>query len=141
MHDNRRKGMPTTFKTGETRADFVERNIDRPFVEETYNGKMRSNEALLVTIERAVDWMLWKRSIIDSHGTCSVDVDSGSFRRDDKIEWSGTFAVMRERKKIGGGSFSATFDPKTERNVVLQEVRAKVYADQRERIEKACAGP
>lgn len=133
--------MPATLKIGETRADFVERNIDRPFVEESYGGKMRSNEALLATIERAVDWMLWKRSIIDSHGTCSIGVDSGSFRRDDKIEWGGTFAVMKERKKVGSGSFSATFDPKTGSHIILQEVRAKVYADQRDRIEKACAGP
>jgi hypothetical protein len=133
--------MPTTFKTGETQADFAERNIGRSFVDESYGGRMRPNESLLATIERTVDWMLWKRSMIDSHGTCMIGVGSGSFRRDDKIEWIGEFAVMKEHKKVGSGSFSATFDPKMSNRLVLQEVRAKVYADQRERIERACAGP
>jgi len=133
--------MPPTFKTGTTQADFEERNIGRSFIEEHYGGRLRPNEAMLSTIERTVDWMLWKRSMINSRGTCSVIVGSGSYRRDDKIEWGGEFNVMMERKRVGGGSFTATFDPKTGNHLVLQEVRAKVYADQRERIETACAGP
>ena len=130
--------MPITTKAGSTAADFSETGIDRQFSERDFGGLMRANESMLAAIEKSVEWALWKRSLLDSHGTCRVAVAGGSFQRGDGIAWNADFAVMKGSTKTGSGSVKAAFDSRPKNVIVLRDVHVKVYADQRERIGRAC---
>ena len=131
--------MPTSIKPGSTAADFAETGLDRKFSERDFGGRLRANESSLAAIEKSIEWMLWKRSLLDSHGTCKVVVANGTFRRDETITWNVDFSVMKGSKKIGKGLVMATLDGKPlESALVLRDVHAKVYADQRDRIAREC---
>ena len=131
--------MEFHFASRNTEADFVENDINRPFKNETYGGRMRLNESFLSTIERSIEWMLWKRSVIDNYRTCHAEITAGKQKWNGVLDWNGEFVIKKGDKNIGKGLFSTRFTGMTSpENFVLKDAALKVYKDERDKIISRC---
>ena len=131
--------MDFHFTSRNTDADFVENDINRPFKNETYGGRLRLNESFLSTIERSIEWMLWKRSTIDNYRTCRAEITGATQKWNGMIDWNGEFTIKKGDKNVGKGLFSSRFAGSNKSdNFMLKDAALKVYKDDRDKIAARC---